>query len=997
MLSIFSFKLTFCIGNNSIFCQPVEKQSLLNFKQSLKDPNSLLSSWDGTVNCCKWKGVICNNLTGHVHQLRLQNVDPFGFGGFKGNLNPSLLNLKYLKFLDLSGHNFGGKIPSFIGSFTNLEYLNLSGTGFHGKVPHTLGNLSNLHTLDLEINNQLVGVESVDSLEWVSGLSELEYLNMNSVNLSRANNWAQVINSLPSLVELHFESCSLDLMAPLDYSNMSNSLKYLYLSDNKIDNQPSVTTTPWIFQLTELLSIDLSSNGFDGPIPTISNATKLQQIHISFNNLISTIPDWIYLCKNLEFLDLSENLLSGPISNSIANLTSLNTFSAGSNLLSGKIPEKIANLCNIQSLDLSENNFQGEISDSFGNMSECFLESLEDLTLPSNQLSGHLTNRFGEFKSLQHLDLSNNSLSGLIPFNIGNLSSLKTLELYDNKFTGTLLESFGQLFNLQFLYIDDNRLEGVVTETQFANLTNLETLFASGNHLTLNVSPNWNPPFQLGSLHIASWNLGVSSEIPPWLEKQKYIVGLDLSNTGISGNIPSWVWKIPYLALSHNSLHGKIPDLLGPENGLNGLIYLGSNQFRGPLPRIADTVLHLDLSNNSFSGGISHFVCDRTYKTYGLTLLQLGGNQLSGELPDCWKKWPSLQYLNLASNNMSGSIPNSVGYLEYLQSLSLSDNRLSGRIPFTMHRCTKLVKMDLGDNGLHGSIPTWVGTDLAELTFLILRSNKLSGEISSDICRLNSLQILDLSDNKLSGKIPRCFSNFTAMATKRSLVLYYYSYDLFLLSYIERASIAIKGSEFQYGTTLSLVTTINLSHNNLSGDIPKELTSLVELRSLNLSQNHLTGSISDNIGDMKQLESLDFSRNSLSGRIPVEFAHLSFLNYLNLSYNKLTGEIPKSTQLQSLDASSFIGNDLCGPPLTSTCSGDGDGDKEDENDDDESEIDWYYVILSLGYAVGFSAVCITLVLNKSWREAYFGLLHTMWDKLYVYVCIKCNKLSGPRL
>ncbi|KAL8466939.1 hypothetical protein ACS0TY_035862 [Phlomoides rotata] len=122
-------------------------------------------------------------------------------------------------------------------------------------------------------------------------------------------------------------------------------------------------------------------------------------------------------------------------------------------------------------------------------------------------------------------------------------------------------------------------------------------------------------------------------------------------------------------------------------------------------------------------------------------------------------------------------------------------------------------------------------------------------------------------------------------------------------------------------TFQSASNNIDLSNNNLSGDIPEELTSLVELRSLNLSQNRLTGSIPDKIGDMKQLESLDFSRNSLSGRIPDGFALLSFLSYLNLSYNKLTGEIPKSAQLQSIDASSFVGNSLCGSPLTDNCSG----------------------------------------------------------------------------
>ncbi|KAL8459276.1 hypothetical protein ACS0TY_036674 [Phlomoides rotata] len=151
---------------------------------------------------------------------------------------------------------------------------------------------------------------------------------------------------------------------------------------------------------------------------------------------------------------------------------------------------------------------------------------------------------------------------------------------------------------------------------------------------------------------------------------------------------------------------------------------------------------------------------------------------------------------------------------------------------------------------------------------------------------------------------------------------------------------------------------------------------------------------------MKQLESLDLSRNSLSGQIPTSLALLSSLIFLNLSCNNLTGRIPTSTQLQSLNASSFISNNLCGSPLEINCSSDGDEPRghKDKNEDEgayESKIEWLYVVVSLGYAVGFSVVCSALVLKKAWREAYFGLLESMWDKLYVYVCIKWMRLTKP--
>ncbi|KAK4493418.1 hypothetical protein RD792_017679 [Penstemon davidsonii] len=937
-----------------------------------------------------WEGVVCNNWTGHVLQLHLQNDTESG--GLQGELNPSLLNLKHLRYIDLSRNNFTEPIPNFIGSFRNLEYLDLSNAGFYGNIPHTLGNLSSLRTLSLA---WLMDCNVDNNIEWLSGLSHLEQLNMNSVNLSKATNWVQVMNKLPSLVELNLGGCSLqhNSMALLDEVNFT-SLAILDLSRNQFES----VVPRWIFQLNNLTYLDLSLNSFKGLFnSSISNSTtKLQYINISFNNFNSTIPEWIYTCKRLKYLSIQYCGLHGSILNVVGNLTSLIELHLEGNMLSGKIPSEITKLCKMRILELYENNFQGEISGTFGNMSNCFLGSLETLNLRRNQLSGHLTDQFGDFKRLQTLDLYKNLLSGPLPpmINLGLLSSLTHLCLGFNKFTGNIPESFGQLYNLKALSVENNMMEGIVSESHFANLTNLSYLTASGNHLTLEVEPNWIPPFKLYVLQLGSWNL-CSSQIPTWIETQKnYIFDLDLSDTGISFNVPNWFWEIFSLNLSRNQLHGNIPiDLIfGPK-----VIDLSSNRFNGSLPRVAYSVIELDLSNNSFSEGISHFLCDTTGdQTYQLSILHLGGNLLSGELPAndvCWMTWSSLQYLNIGSNNMSGSIPDSIGLLENLESLNMDNNSLSGQIPSSIQSCKNLIKIDLSDNKLVGSLASSLMgiISLSKLRFLITRSNKLSGEIPSEICQLNLLQVLDLSNNIISGNVPKCVDNFTTMATKIWSADYpakVIDYSNFIRrNFFESASIATKGSELHYDSTLYLVTNIDLSRNNMSGEIPKQINSLAELRSLNLSENHFTGLIPDGIGHMKQLESLDLSRNSLSGEIPNNITALSSLNYMNLSYNNLIGRIPESTQLQSLNASSFIGNKLCGPPLKNGCSNDHAPRYKEKDDDDGGktwEIDWFYIFLTLGYVVGFSVVCNTLIFNKSWRDAYFEWLENMWNKLCVY-------------
>ena len=196
----------------------------------------------------------------------------------------------------------------------------------------------------------------------------------------------------------------------------------------------------------------------------------------------------------------------------------------------------------------------------------------------------------------------------------------------------------------------------------------------------------------------------------------------------------------------------------------------------------------------------------------------------------------------------------------------------------------------------------------------------------------------------------------------------------------------MKGRENQYSTILTLVTSMDLSNNNISGEIPEEIMSLFGLVSLNLSGNQLGGMIPKKIGDIGLLESLDFSRNQLSGKIPQSMSKLNFLGYLNLSYNNLVGEIPSSTQLQSFDAYSFIGNRLCGLPVSENCNTVAviiNNGSEGDNEGSKSEVYWFYLTIALGFVVGFWGVWGPLLFNKRWRFAYFQFLENMWIKLLV--------------
>lgn len=69
------------------------------------------------------------------------------------------------------------------------------------------------------------------------------------------------------------------------------------------------------------------------------------------------------------------------------------------------------------------------------------------------------------------------------------------------------------------------------------------------------------------------------------------------------------------------------------------------------------------------------------------------------------------------------------------------------------------------------------------------------------------------------------------------------SFQINKYNLVAKTVVVTKGREFEYSTVLSLVMSIDLSCNNLSGKIPVEITRLLHLRTLNLSWNHLTGKV----------------------------------------------------------------------------------------------------------------------------------------------------------
>ncbi|KAL7595948.1 hypothetical protein Lser_V15G29331 [Lactuca serriola] len=472
-----------------------------------------------------------------------------------------------------------------------------------------------------------------------------------------------------------------------------------------------------------------------------------------------------------------------------------------------------------------------------------------------------------------------------------------------------------------------------------------------------------------------------------------------LKQTNIWG---SWPSRLTFLNLSSNNISGKVPDLSSIFHN-NSVIDLSSNNFDGLMTNVSSTVAFLNLSRNKFSGAIS-FLCEVVHGF--LVILDLSHNFLSGQLPDCLWHFKELQVLNLEHNNLSGRLPASVGSMIKLEALDLYKNDFSEEFPLSVKNCTSLKSLNLGANKFSGNLPVWIGESLSGLYVLTLRSNNFSGSIPLQLCQLASLQILDLSMNHFHGTIPSCLSNLTIMVQQGFSQLQNLDPNSPLIRYsynVDHVMIQWQGTEREFiRSNMKLLRSIDLSSNNLTGEIPCQITNLDELIALNLSKNALLGKIPWKIGQMKNLLTLDLSRNKFSGEIPLSMSQMTWLNYLDVSDNSLSGRIPSSTQLQSFDSSRYEGNiGLFGPPLTKKCPGDEEsgiqhiiGESEGEGID---ELDvWFYIGGAIGFIVGFWIACGSLLLNRRGRFAFFMFLDSFEDWVYVKIVVFIANLQKRR-
>lgn len=543
-------------------------------------------------------------------------------------------------------------------------------------------------------------------------------------------------------------------------------------------------------------------------------------------------------------------------------------------------------------------------------------------------LVGWITPSLLSLEHLERLDLSRNNLTGpgyRLPEFLGSLKSLRYLNLSDVPFTGMVPPQLGNLSKLEYLDLSAKALQimslpGMYSRdiTWLKNLPLLQHL--SLNFVNLSTVDGWphaiNMLPSLRELSLSLCSLGRANHSFLHLNLTK-LDKVDLSENIFNHPVASaWVWnvtRLKYLNLRLTGLYGQLPDaVLGDKMTSLQVLDLSYNHNMGimaaDLRNLCDLEI-LDLTQTLPSGDITELFDNLTQcSSRKLAELYLGGNNITGKLPQWMGILSSLVTLDLSGNHLTGHVPSGIATLTNLTNFDLRDNNLDGVITGRhLAGLRSLKNIGLSHNSLKVEIdpewsppfsleygyfdschmgpnfPAWLQSQVGILK-LVMSNTSIHDTLLHWFCTtFSQAAFVDMSNNRIGGELPTCMGTMS-------------------LEQLYLSSNQIVG---QLPVLPSSLEILDMSSNSLSGPLPRDFGT-PNLVALDLFSNHFNGHIPASMCELQFLFALDLSNNLMDGEIPdCSSSGIRFMMYLRLSNNSFYGKFP-STFLQNCPLLNFV-------------------------------------------------------------------------------------------
>lgn len=913
-------------------------------------------NWKSSSSICDWYGITCddsgesvknvnlpeNSLQGSIPteifalpklvSLRLSGNDiHMSFKGARYAINLRELDLHdtnlfdsdrldeldALESLDISNNSFEGSLPSELFSLKNLNELKLDKNNFSGEISDEISNLKQLSSLSMS-DNKLDGPLPMK----LAQLTHMQTLNLRN-NKFQGRDLGPMIRNMVSL-------------------------KYLDVS-----HQTGIGLSgqvPTFHRMTNLKKLDLSDNSFSGTIPedflSTVDPNSFEYANLATNNLRGEIPESLQKLDNIYLQDnfitsVSEDFCHPDKSNLIkefgcdAILCAPKSFNAFGRAASFDSPCQPCNSAKYYGAttcpprtpyDDSSDTPDGDEDEPDMNQRD-ILETLYRRTGGDNwkQRDNWMKTDidFCEWEgvtcdtgSVESINLSDNNLHGIIPTSIYKLPKLKTLTLESNSididFDG--IENAERLITLDLSHTDIESLNGL------DKVKNLENLYLASANLRGEIPGEI---FELKKLkHLSLEFNDLTGTLSVNIGNLIDLEYLAIHNNQISGPIPEsigWLNKIQFMLMRHNSFSGTLPDSLVTLNGIWFLDLGDQKSFTGRgiggnLPSFADfkDLRRLDLSYNSFTGIVP-------------------SNFLAGVNPT------TFEYVDISSNSISGELPGILArlaidgiYFSDNQISSISDNLCDESLsPLTQkYQCNAILcppktynelgkqKSDetpcrecpdkefygashCGDSDDSGPVgPEDISERQARKEMKILQrfydamggdaweNNDNWNDQEVSICEWFGIRCVDSTDDDDDSVQYILLSSNNLVGDLPSYIFSLVNLDTLVL---DNNPIQISFRNIEKAEKLS---TLDVSSTGLEHIIG--ISAALNLREFRATNNNMKEALPDELFNIQSLEQLALDFNRFSGSIPDRIGELKNLRLFSCASNRLTGTLPES-------------------------------------------------------------------------------------------------------